>query len=46
MLSLDMDSELLVPVSGQSQSYTTTDGQLASLSWCQGPVTNFSPFSL
>jgi hypothetical protein len=36
----------LVPISGhlhQSQSYVTTDGQLASLSWCQALIWDLRP---
>jgi hypothetical protein len=30
----------------QSQSYSTTDGQLASLSWCQAPIWDLRPIFL
>jgi hypothetical protein len=29
---------LTISLQSQSQSYVTTDGQLASLSWCQAPI--------
>jgi hypothetical protein len=28
---------------GQSQSYVTTEGHLASLSWCQAPIWDLRP---